>query len=56
MLLVLCVKGDSLALPVCGFRQKESGYGIGPVLLGFFVFVLVGSSVIQILRTAQMGL
>ncbi|TYZ57961.1 hypothetical protein PybrP1_008416 [[Pythium] brassicae (nom. inval.)] len=37
-------------------EKKESGYGIGPVLLGFFVFVLVGSSVIQILRTAQMGL
>lgn len=36
--------------------QTTSSFGVGPVLLGFFVFVLVGSSVIQILRTAQMGL
>lgn len=42
-------------MTVC-YLQQESGYGVGPMLLGFFVFVLVGSSVIQILRTAQMGL
>lgn len=49
---------ESLAcvLTIAFDAQTESGYGIGPVLLGFFVFVLVGSSVIQILRTAQMGL
>lgn len=38
------------------WQQKESGYQVGPILLGFLVFVLVGSSVIQILRTAQLGL
>jgi hypothetical protein len=36
--------------------QEEKGYSVGPILLGFFLFVLVGSSVIQILRTAQLGL
>ncbi|DAZ97529.1 TPA: hypothetical protein N0F65_003015 [Lagenidium giganteum] len=36
--------------------QKESGYSLGPWLMGFFLFVVVGSSVVQILRTAQLGL
>ncbi|POM73462.1 Stress associated endoplasmic reticulum protein [Phytophthora palmivora] len=37
-------------------QKEEKGYSVGPVLMGFFLFVLVGSSVIQILRTAQLGL
>ncbi|KAI9905133.1 hypothetical protein PsorP6_013827 [Peronosclerospora sorghi] len=37
-------------------RKEEKGYGIGPILLGFFVFVLVGSSVVQLLQTMKLGL
>ncbi|RMX64885.1 hypothetical protein KXD40_005689 [Peronospora effusa] len=37
-------------------EKEEKGYSVGPLLLGFFVFVLVGSSIIQILRTANLGL
>ncbi|EEY61404.1 uncharacterized protein PITG_01701 [Phytophthora infestans T30-4] len=37
-------------------QKEDKGYSVGPILMGFFLFVLVGSSVIQILRTAQLGL
>ena len=33
--------------------QEEKGYSVGPLLLGFLVFVLVGSSLIQILQMAK---
>ncbi|XVE87650.1 hypothetical protein DITRI_Ditri19aG0004800 [Diplodiscus trichospermus] len=32
--------------------KKGYGYPVGPVLLGLFVFVVVGSSLFQIIRTA----
>ncbi|XP_022714452.1 probable stress-associated endoplasmic reticulum protein [Durio zibethinus] len=32
--------------------KKGYGYPVGPILLGFFVFVVVGSSLFQIIRTA----
>ncbi|KAK8575496.1 hypothetical protein V6N12_063168 [Hibiscus sabdariffa] len=32
--------------------KKGNGYPVGPILLGFFVFVVVGSSLFQIIRTA----
>ncbi|KAL9257641.1 Stress-associated endoplasmic reticulum protein 2-like protein [Drosera capensis] len=35
--------------------KKESNYPVGPVLLGFFVFVVIGSSLFQIIRTATSG-
>uniref|UniRef100_M4BD02 Stress-associated endoplasmic reticulum protein n=2 Tax=Peronosporaceae TaxID=4777 RepID=M4BD02_HYAAE len=33
--------------------KEEKGYSVGPLLLGFLVFVLVGSSLIQILQMAK---
>uniref|UniRef100_A0A0D9X0U1 Stress-associated endoplasmic reticulum protein n=1 Tax=Leersia perrieri TaxID=77586 RepID=A0A0D9X0U1_9ORYZ len=33
--------------------KKGNGYPVGPIVLGFFVFVVVGSSLFQIIRTAQ---
>ena len=35
--------------------KKKSQYPVGPVVLGLFVFVVVGSSIIQIFRTATSG-
>ncbi|XP_062188252.1 uncharacterized protein LOC133891543 isoform X1 [Phragmites australis] len=32
--------------------KKGNDYPVGPILLGFFVFVVVGSSLFQIIRTA----
>ncbi|EQC38690.1 hypothetical protein SDRG_04385 [Saprolegnia diclina VS20] len=32
---------------------RDAGYRVGPMLLGFFVFVIVGSSLLQILRAVQ---
>lgn len=32
--------------------KKEDKFPIGPVLLGFFLFVVVGSAIFQILNTA----
>ncbi|KAK6265102.1 hypothetical protein QUC31_013308 [Theobroma cacao] len=32
--------------------KKAYGYPVGPILLGFFVFVVVGSSLFQIIRIA----
>nr|CCA27618.1 hypothetical protein PITG_01701 [Albugo laibachii Nc14] len=34
-------------------NKGERTFPIGPVLLGFFIFVIVGSSIMQILRAAQ---
>ncbi|XP_028101788.1 stress-associated endoplasmic reticulum protein 2-like [Camellia sinensis] len=35
--------------------KKGTNYPVGPVLLGFFIFVVVGSSLFQIVRTATSG-
>ena len=32
--------------------KKEDKFPVGPVLLGFFLFVVVGSAIFQILNTA----
>ncbi|KAG5011505.1 hypothetical protein AAZX31_09G012100 [Glycine max] len=32
--------------------KKGYAYPVGPIVLGFFVFVVVGSSLFQIIRTA----
>jgi len=33
--------------------RKEPRFAVGPVLLGFFLFVVVGSSVVQIIQSAS---
>ncbi|XP_024360068.1 uncharacterized protein [Physcomitrium patens] len=35
--------------------KKKNQYPVGPMVLGLFVFVVVGSSIIQIFRTATSG-
>ncbi|GBG84881.1 hypothetical protein CBR_g39343 [Chara braunii] len=35
--------------------KKGEKYPVGPFVLGFFIFVVVGSSLFQIIRTAQTG-
>ncbi|KAL3511449.1 hypothetical protein ACH5RR_030850 [Cinchona calisaya] len=35
--------------------KKGSSYPVGPILIGFFVFVVIGSSLFQIIRTATSG-
>ncbi|THU59387.1 hypothetical protein C4D60_Mb07t01640 [Musa balbisiana] len=35
--------------------KKGNGYPVGPVVLGFFIFVVIGSSLFQIIRTATSG-
>ncbi|KAJ1697367.1 hypothetical protein LUZ63_005879 [Rhynchospora breviuscula] len=35
--------------------KKGYEYPVGPILLGFFVFVVIGSSLFQIIRTATTG-
>jgi hypothetical protein len=30
--------------------KKEQGYTVGPIVLGFFLFVVVGSALLQIIR------
>ncbi|XP_073037180.1 uncharacterized protein [Primulina huaijiensis] len=35
--------------------KKGNNYPVGPILLGFFVFVVIGSSLFQIIRTATSG-
>ncbi|CAN6470651.1 unnamed protein product [Victoria cruziana] len=35
--------------------KKGSDYPVGPIVLGFFVFVVIGSSLFQIIRTATSG-
>ncbi|PIN22483.1 putative membrane protein [Handroanthus impetiginosus] len=36
-------------------KKKCSSYPVGPLLLGFFIFVVIGSSLFQIIRTATSG-
>lgn len=35
--------------------KKSSSYPVGPVVLGLFIFVVVGSAILQIFRTATSG-
>ncbi|KAG6471638.1 stress-associated endoplasmic reticulum protein 2-like [Zingiber officinale] len=35
--------------------KRGNDYPVGPVMLGFFVFVVIGSSLFQIIRTATSG-
>ncbi len=35
--------------------KKGSSYPVGPIVLGFFIFVVIGSAVLQIFRTATSG-
>lgn len=36
-------------------KKKASKLPVGPVMLGFFLFVVVGSALLQIIRTATTG-
>ena len=33
-------------------QRRKDKLSVGPALLGFFVFVIVGSSLLQVIRTA----
>ncbi|BAF28697.2 Os11g0637400, partial [Oryza sativa Japonica Group] len=35
--------------------KKGNDYPVGPLVLGFFIFVVIGSSLFQIIRTATSG-
>nr|XP_043606334.1 stress-associated endoplasmic reticulum protein 2-like [Erigeron canadensis] len=35
--------------------KKKDSYPVGPMVLCFFVFVVIGSSLVQIIRTATSG-
>jgi hypothetical protein len=35
--------------------EKKEGNSLGPLVVGFFLFVVVGSAIFQIIRTAQSG-
>ncbi|XP_024022170.1 stress-associated endoplasmic reticulum protein 2 [Morus notabilis] len=35
--------------------KKGYDFPVGPILLGFFIFVVIGSSLFQIIRTATSG-
>eukprot|EP00296_Roombia_truncata_P003287 JP439464.1.p1 GENE.JP439464.1~~JP439464.1.p1 ORF type:complete len:58 (-),score=14.33 JP439464.1:223-396(-) len=35
--------------------KSKSGSTVGPIVLGFFLFVVVGSALLQIIRQAQTG-
>ncbi|ETV77511.1 hypothetical protein H257_08450 [Aphanomyces astaci] len=37
-------------------RISHDGYKVGPVLLGFLFFLVVGSAVLEVLRSSQFGL
>ena len=43
---------NSLTVINCLKQKKEDKFPVGPVLLGFFLFVVVGSALFQILNTA----
>ncbi|EFJ21773.1 hypothetical protein SELMODRAFT_270498 [Selaginella moellendorffii] len=35
--------------------KKGNAYPVGPIVLGFFIFVVIGSALLQIIRTASGG-
>ncbi|CAN0264285.1 unnamed protein product [Pylaiella littoralis] len=41
------------SVPKGKIENKNSGYSVGPCLLFFFLFVVVGSTVFQILKVAS---
>jgi hypothetical protein len=36
-------------------EKSKYGFSVGPVMLGFFIFVVIGSSLLQIIKTATSG-
>lgn len=34
-------------------QKKEGGVRLGPLAIGFFIFVVLGSAIVQILRTVE---
>ncbi|CAA2978731.1 probable stress-associated endoplasmic reticulum protein [Olea europaea var. sylvestris] len=36
-------------------KKKGNPYPVGPIVIGFFIFVVIGSSLFQIIRTAMSG-
>ena len=38
---------------VSGGKKRESGLRVGPIMLGFFLFVVVGSAILQIIKSAS---
>lgn len=42
-------------VPVSDKSKAKSGFKVGPMILGFFIFVVVGSAVLQIISQAQKG-
>ncbi|GFQ08522.1 stress-associated endoplasmic reticulum protein 2 [Phtheirospermum japonicum] len=36
-------------------KKKGSSYPVGPLVIRFFIFVVIGSSLFQIIRTATSG-
>jgi hypothetical protein len=43
------------AVDISASLGKKNGFAVGPVMLGFFIFVVIGSSLLQIIRTASIG-
>lgn len=41
------------SVEAAGMKKKD--FSVGPVMLGFFCFVVIGSSVLQVLRSASSG-
>lgn len=42
-------------LPLPSIQKREEAAPVNPLLLGFFIFVVVGSAVFQIIATASKG-
>merc|ERR1711934_135765 len=42
-------------VPSGSASRKREGMSVGPVMITFFLIVVVGSSLVQIIRTAQTG-
>ena len=36
-------------------EKSKYGFSVGPVMLGFFIFVVIGSSLLQIIKTPTSG-
>ena len=43
------------SLLACAPQRDRNATTVGPLLLGFFLFVVVGSAFLQIIRSASMG-
>eukprot|EP00413_Alexandrium_margalefii_P039083 CAMPEP_0204600772 /NCGR_PEP_ID=MMETSP0661-20131031/55638_1 /ASSEMBLY_ACC=CAM_ASM_000606 /TAXON_ID=109239 /ORGANISM="Alexandrium margalefi, Strain AMGDE01CS-322" /LENGTH=89 /DNA_ID=CAMNT_0051611601 /DNA_START=90 /DNA_END=357 /DNA_ORIENTATION=- len=39
-----------------GSKKEKSPFAVGPVVLALFLFVVVGSAIVQIISSAQKGL